>query len=124
MTGRRLLLDEMLSGEIARQLRCRGHDVEAVVDNSALLATDDEALLEWAASAGQCLVTMNIKDFAKLDKTWKRRTQSHGGLLFLVDGTFPRGRALIGRVVEALDAVLTSGEVPKSDEVDFLQQRH
>jgi hypothetical protein len=52
--GRRLLLDEMmLSGAIAMQLRARGHDVTAVVDDPGLVGTPDEQLLSYATSDGR-----------------------------------------------------------------------
>jgi hypothetical protein len=43
-----LLLDEMLSGHIADALRSKGHDVLAVVADSALLALPDDQILAHA----------------------------------------------------------------------------
>lgn len=59
----KLLLDEMLSGEIAAQLRARGHDVRAVVEDPALVSTSDWDLLEYVTAQGRCLVTANVRDF-------------------------------------------------------------
>ena len=43
-----LLLDEMLSHTIAQQLRSRGHDVMAVVEDPSLMALPDEEILAAA----------------------------------------------------------------------------
>ena len=56
----KLLLDEMLSGDIAAQLRAKGHDATAVVKDPALVGTPDEELLAHATLNGRCLVTTNI----------------------------------------------------------------
>ena len=76
----RLLLDEMLSGDITVQLRSRGHDVIAVVEDHALTGTPDEELLAYATSIGRCLVTANVRDFAWLSASWSSQGRSHGGL--------------------------------------------
>lgn len=121
MSGSALLLDEMLSGEIAAQLRKRGHDVEAVAADPALVSIDDQTLLDVATSRGRCLVTVNIKDFAVLDHVWKSRGQRHAGILFVATATFRQNDGFVGRVVTALDVRMTEGSVPGPDEVDFLR---
>lgn len=53
----RLLLDEMFSGEIASQLRARGHDVVAVVSDGEMAGLPDDAVLARAFEAGRAVVT-------------------------------------------------------------------
>jgi predicted nuclease of predicted toxin-antitoxin system len=74
----RLLLDKMLSGEIAAQLRAHGHDVLAVAD-PALVAAADEEVLAHATAEGRCLLTANVRDFTVLSTPWGSRGRSHAG---------------------------------------------
>jgi hypothetical protein len=104
--GRPLLLDEMLSGVIAEQLRARGHDVVAVVDDTALTGLPDDQVLEAATAAGRALVTANIKDFVPLDRRRRAAGHPHGGLLLVSSKSIPSGRTFIGAVVAALDQLL------------------
>ena len=53
MSAPRLLLDEMLSGQIARQLREAGHDVTAVVEDRELIGIADEDVLARATADGR-----------------------------------------------------------------------
>lgn len=63
----RLLLDEMLSDDLAAALRTRGHDVRAVVADHAMVALPDATILATATAEGRAVVTRNIKDFVDLD---------------------------------------------------------
>lgn len=74
-----LLLDEMLSGAIAEQLRAKGHDALAVVDDPALISLPDDQILARATAAGRALVTANIKDFMPLDAQYRAAGQAHCG---------------------------------------------
>lgn len=107
----KLLLDEMLSGEIARQLRAQGYDVLAVVDDPALVGMPDEELLGHASSIGRCVVTVNVRDFAALHASWSSSGRSHAGIGYLVNRTFPHDRSFVGAVVAALDSALRSGQL-------------
>jgi predicted nuclease of predicted toxin-antitoxin system len=53
----RLLLDEMLAHAIARELRGRGHDVEAVSGRAAREALTDREIMAFARSEQRALVT-------------------------------------------------------------------
>jgi predicted nuclease of predicted toxin-antitoxin system len=66
----RLLLDEMLSPDIAVRLRRRGHDAVAVSKLPELRSTPDDELLAHAADDGRVIVTMNVGDFARIDAAW------------------------------------------------------
>jgi predicted nuclease of predicted toxin-antitoxin system len=57
-----VLLDEMLPGDIADELRSKGHDVLAVAADPALLALPDDQILAHATATGRALVTANIND--------------------------------------------------------------
>jgi len=121
--GPRVLLDEMLSGDIAAQLRSKGHDVIAVVDDPALAGTPDEELLGHATTSGRCLVTANVRDFASLHASWSSRGRSHGGLIYIVNRVFPSDRSFVGAVVTALDSAIRAGQVPPSGVEAYLSRR-
>lgn len=103
----RLLLDEMLSATIARELRRRGHDVVAVQDPDLvhLRGIADCTLLDHAASDRRAVVTDNVPDFVRCHDARLGRGSSHFGLLFFTNDTFPRHRhdAFVGRVVTAIE---------------------
>ena len=116
-----LLLDEMLSHTIAQQLRSRGHDVVAVVEDPSLMALPDEEILAAAAAQGRAFVTANIKDFTPLDHRYKASGRTHAGLVLVSTKAFPQDRAFIGALVSALDKLLEEDR-PLTDAVVFLQR--
>lgn len=103
----KLLLDEMLNPRVARQLRVRGHDVIAVVERDDLRGQDDSVILAVAAEEGRVVVTEDRSDYRRLasagvgppypsivlvsPRAWRRRN-----------------RLIVGRLVNALDALLRS----------------
>jgi hypothetical protein len=101
-----LLVDEMLSGHIADQLRSKGHDVLAVVADPALLALPDDQILAHATATGRALVTANIKDFMPLDAQCRADGQAHAGLIFISAKTFRRDRGYTAALTGALSAFL------------------
>jgi Domain of unknown function (DUF5615) len=115
-----LLLDEMLSGAIAEQLRC-GHDVTAVVEDPALVALPDDEILAAAAAGRRALVTANIKDFVPLDQRYKASGRTHAGLVLVSAKTFPQDRTFIGAVVGALNKLLEE-DATSADAVVFLRR--
>ena len=118
--SRQLLLDEMLSGAIAQQLRAKGHDVVAVVADPALVSLPDDQILAHAASAGRALVTANIKDFVPLDGQFRAAGQSHAGLILVSTKTFPQDRSFVGAVADALTALLDNDSQIQANQVIFL----
>ncbi len=94
-----LLLDEMLSGEIAAQLRAKGHDVLAVVEDPGLIGMPDEELLVHAATTRRCLVTANVRDFASIHASWSSQGRRHDGIVYLVHRAFPSDRSFLGAVI-------------------------
>jgi uncharacterized protein with PIN domain len=71
-SGRRalkLLLDEMLSPAIARALRERGHDVEAVKEHPDWEALSDPELVSLAVSERRATVTNNLRDSGRCTRS-------------------------------------------------------
>lgn len=116
----RILLDEMLSPEIAKNLRAAGADVLAVSEEPHLRGTPDADLLALAAGEGRLLVTDNVQDFAPLDRLWAAQGRSHAGVLFVSSKAFPQDRARKGRITAALRLRLDAGTWPPSGQVGFL----
>lgn len=119
----KLLLDEMLSGDVAGQLRVKGHDVVAVVENPSLVGTPDEELLAHATTDGRGLVTANVHDFASIAASWSSRGRSHAGLIYIVNRVFPNDRSFVGAVVTALDGLIVAGHLPADDAETYLRRR-
>ncbi len=108
----KLLLDEMLSDRIASQLRARGFDVIAVVEDSALVSMPDEDLLAHATADGRCLVTTNISDFAAASTHWHASGRTHHGLIYITNREFPQDRSFIGAVLNTLGQLIETGRTP------------
>jgi Domain of unknown function (DUF5615) len=123
VTATRLLLDEMLSGEIARQLRDGGHDVRAVVEDRALIGVADEDLRAQATVEGRCVVTANVRDFAALHAAWASAGRSHAGILYVVTRVFPQDRSFLGALVNALEFAVIHGQIPASGQESYLSRQ-
>lgn len=105
----RLLLDEMLAGAIAEQLRRRDRDANATVEHPELRGLDDPALFERAQTLGRAIVTYNRDDFLALDRLYRADGREHRGVVILNPRRFPQGSASVGALVKSLDALLTAG---------------
>ncbi len=105
----RLLLDEHFTPEIARQLRSRGHDVEAARERVDLRGMSDRELLGAATRERRSVVTENVADFVELHRQSVLTHQPHAGIIFTSARRYPRTRRAIGMVVRALDALLGAG---------------
>lgn len=114
MTG--LLLDEMYPPTLARRLRDRGHDVLAALDVEVGLASrSDEDVLGWATRHQRCVVTENVRDFARLAPL-----MPHAGIILVSAQRFPRSRGGLGRLETALDDVLATKGLPPHEGVIWL----
>lgn len=103
----KLLLDEMLSPDIAEQLRQRGHDVIAVSERPDLRTEPDHVIFATAQEERRVLVTENIGDFRQIASAELQAARSHWGLVFTTNRSFPRHNArAIGRMIMALQALL------------------
>jgi len=101
----KLLLDEQYSRQIAKQLRERGYDVEAV-QAGPLQGCDDELLLRRAREQRRALLTNNVQDFAPIARTWAAGNEDHSGLIFTSDQSMPRGRSTIGIYIDRLSDLM------------------
>jgi predicted nuclease of predicted toxin-antitoxin system len=106
----RLLLDEMLSPQIAEQLRTEGHDVEAVNGDPEREGLAHPDVLDLARSERRALVTNNVVDFRPLHhEAIAPGGPGHFGMVFM-PGNYRRTKADVGRIVTALRSKL--GEYP------------
>ncbi len=96
-----LLLDEMFSDDIVRQLRAMGYDVISVVAEPALVGLPDDQVLAYATTEGRALVTANIKDYVPLDSRYRAAGQSHAGLILVSTKTFPQNRGFPSAITTA-----------------------
>lgn len=117
-----ILLDEMLSGAIAEQLRGRGFDAVAVVEDAALVSTPDDDLLVHAKENARALVTANIADFMKIANDWRASGRVHHGIVHVTYRAFPQNRSFIGAVVESLTALYAADAVPAPGGETFLRR--
>jgi hypothetical protein len=102
----KLLLDEMLSPEIARELRSRGHDVESVASNPDREALSDPEVLALARTEHRAVVTNNLRDFRPLHhEAVTPGGGGHFGMIFMPGG-YRRTKADTGRIIAALEGIL------------------
>jgi predicted nuclease of predicted toxin-antitoxin system len=103
----RLLLDEMISPRIARHLRDRGWDVDAVKRfRPDLEGLPDHRIVRRMAAERRAVVTNNVIDFLPLHARILTADEEHYGIIFTSDATMPRSKATILLWVEALDKFL------------------
>jgi hypothetical protein len=102
----KLLLDEMLSPAIARALRARGHDVEAITEHLDWEGLGDAELVALARRERRAIVTTNLRDFRPLYAEFLAPgSPGHSGFVF-VPTIYRLTRADVGRVVSALEVQL------------------
>ena len=112
----KLLLGEMYPPAVAEQLRVRGHDVVSVHDGDyrRLEGAPDEEIFATALTEERALVTENVPDFRRLEADALAHGEAHAALVFTSNRQFPRGEPrTIGRLVEALHALLSDAPVPR-----------
>jgi len=102
----RLLLDEMLSPAIARELCSRGHDVQALKGRAEREAMSDHEVMGVARSEHRAVVTNNVRDYRPLhNEAITPGGPGHCGMIF-IPGAYRRTKANIGRIVAALELKL------------------
>jgi ABC-type nitrate/sulfonate/bicarbonate transport system substrate-binding protein len=108
----KLLLNEMWSAEIARQLRRRGHDVVAATElPERYRGQPDHVVFERAREDDRSIVTDNVPDFAALVADAGSRNELHPGVVFAVRPAFDRARpGVVGAMTRALDRLLRAKE--------------
>jgi hypothetical protein len=108
----RLLLDELWSAEIARQLRRRGVDAVAATElPHRYRGIPDAELFRRAQADGRAIVTDNVGDFARLVADAADRGATHAGVVFALRPAFDRADPrVVGTTVRALAALAASPE--------------
>lgn len=103
----KLLLDEMISPRIARELREIGHDVQAVKkDRPDLVGRSDRELVRLMAAERRVIVTNDIADFQAIHDQLIVTGGEHSGMVFTFDLTMPRTKKSIPQWVEALSGLI------------------
>lgn len=105
----RLLLDEMLSADIAEGLRARGRDAIAVGEHDELRGLSDDEQFDRAQAERRALVTSNRDDYLELDRRYRQVGREHAGLIILNAHRFPQVGQTIGALVASLDAFISAG---------------
>jgi predicted transcriptional regulator len=86
----KVLLDEQLSPQIARLLRERGLDAQAIVERTDLPQAPDHEVIEIASREQRAVMTNNVKDFRPLAAERIANGRGHAGLIL---HPAPRGRS-------------------------------
>jgi hypothetical protein len=104
----RLLLDEMLSPAIARELRSRGHDVQAIQEHPEWCSFADPRVVNLARDERRVVVTDNLVDMRPLHyEAIAPGGPGDYGMIFIPGGR-RRTRADTGRIVAALELKLAA----------------
>lgn len=102
----KLLLDEMLAPAIARELRARGHDAEAIAGHPDREALSDPEIMSLARAEHRAVVTNNLRDFRPLHHdAITPGGPSHYGMIFMPSG-YRRTKDDTGRIISALESKL------------------
>lgn len=102
-----LCLDEHFSPEIAVLTRSRGHDIIAVAERPDLRGRSDRAVLAAMLEEQRAIVTRDVGDFRPLIAETVRQGLPTFGLV-CVSRRFAPSRAGVGRLIEALDALMSA----------------
>ena len=104
----RLLLDEMLTPLIARDLRERGHDALAMTERSEWMSIHDDEVIELARVERRAIVTNNLRDFRpRAAAATLPGGPGHYGMIF-IPGAYRLRKADVGRLVQALEEQLAN----------------
>lgn len=118
----RLLLDEMISPKIARELRGRGFDAQAIkADRPDLEAVADREIVRRIATERRAIVSNDVLDFQLIHNQMVAAGEEHYGMVFTSDATMPRNKASISLWVKALAKLLKANP---SDEALRNRVRH
>ena len=112
----KLLLDEMWPPAIAEALRDRGHAVVAVAERRDLRGMPDAAIFDEAQARCWVIVTENVVDYRPLAAAAMRAGRAYPAIIYTSNRAFPRAnRRTAGRLVVALDALLTTRDAIQSE---------
>lgn len=114
----------MYSDTISSELRKLGVDAISIHDRSQLEGSSDEEVMRVAIAERRVLVTNNVRDYAPLVEGFGLRGETHFGVVFTDDATFPRTRDGIGLLVRALAALdVGSSDDDILDGCQYLERR-
>ncbi len=103
----KLLLDEMITPRVARELRMQGHNVQAIKhDRADLACRGDREIVRLMAAEGRAIVTNDVADFQRIHDRLLAIGEEHHGMIFTFDATLPRTKSAIPQWVEALSSLL------------------
>lgn len=80
MASIRFFTDEDVYGSLTRALRRNGYDAVSTPEIGRLAESDDSQL-QWAIDQQRCLVTFNVKHFARRHSEWLRAGRHHFGVV-------------------------------------------
>ena len=86
----KLLLDEQISGKVAKLLQDCGHDAIATTADPSLRGLSDPDLFEVAQQQGRAVVTYNRPDFEAILREYVETNRKHHGLVIVHPTRFPR----------------------------------
>jgi hypothetical protein len=118
----KILLDEMWTPTIARELRRRGFDVVAINEAShapRYAGFSDDVVFARAQGDARTIVTDNVSDYEVARRGWESRGRAHHGIIYALNPPFNRhrGNSIIGEMVRALEHFLGSPK-PKPEPFD------
>jgi predicted nuclease of predicted toxin-antitoxin system len=119
----KLLLDEMISPRIARELRREGFDVVAIkADRPEWEALADREVLRHAAAERRALLSNDVLDFQLIHNRMLADGEAHYGILFTDDVAMPRNKASIPFWVETLKGFLEANPTDEAlrNRISFL----
>ena len=113
----KLLLDEMWAPAIAQALRDRGHQVVAVAERRPdLRGMPDAEIFDEAQAGCWVIVTENVVDYRPLAAAAMRAGRTYPAIIYTSNRAYPRAnRRTAGRLVVALDALLTTRDAIQSE---------
>jgi len=121
----KLLLDELISPDVAKGLRRRNRAIEVRYmvewENGYFLGQQDHACLREAAAQGLTLVTYDRRTIPPLLKIWAEEERNHGGVVFVDEKTI--SPADIGGLVWALSRLARkTGKWDWTNRIYFLRR--
>lgn len=103
----KLLLDEMIAPRIARELREKDFDVQAIkADRPDLEALPDREIIRRIAAEQRAIVSNDVLDFQLIHNQMQAAGEEHYGMVFTTDKAMPRNKVSISLWVEALSQLL------------------
>jgi hypothetical protein len=79
----------------------RGHDVTCTPNDWMAVDASDETQLLQATAQGRCILTFNVRDFARLAQRYPR----HGGIILAAQASWT-----LSALISAVDLLLTETE--------------